>query len=67
MAEGVVQPNQNPKEPPFIASKGLYEYQSPEGEFIHVDWTADESGFHPEVSIFSNDCENSIFYSLRII
>lgn len=52
-AEGALQPNPNPEEPAFIAAKGSYEYQSPEGETIHVDWTADETGFHAEVSILS--------------
>lgn len=54
-AAGELKSNPNPEEPAFITSKGSYEYVSPEGELIHVDWTADETGFHAEVSFFPND------------
>lgn len=43
--------NPDPKEPPFIAVSGEYEYPNPEGGApIKVKYTADEHGFHPEVS-----------------
>ncbi|EDW01618.1 larval cuticle protein 9 [Drosophila grimshawi] len=38
------------KDPETIAVEGSYEYVSKEGKHVKVTYTADELGYHPEVS-----------------
>jgi len=45
---GYLKPNPDPKEEAIQVAQGSFQYYSPEGELIQVQYLADENGFQPE-------------------